>query len=281
MTTELAVRQSTLAPTFSPTPEQYKMIRDTFASGCTEGEFRVLMEVAKARNLNPLLRQVWFVKRWDSQKKCEVWAVQVSIDGLRSIADRTGKYDGQDEPEFVEDGGKIKFCRVKVYRKDVPRPFVATAHFDEYAGKTRDGSLTQMWSGKPHIMIAKCAEALALRKAFPEDSAGLYVAEEMPESVPQSIEAAVAREAFREEKAKSRGEAIMARAEKAQEKPAKPWHLIMALFADAGYEDQKEVAERVKAITGKASSKELDAADVEKVRVALTPPQPPEPGAEG
>lgn len=162
------------------TPEQVKMIRDTYANGANESEFRVLLEIAKVRNLNPLLRQIWFIKRWDGQKRCEVWAVQTSIDGLRTIAQRTGLYDGQDEPEFTEEPGKPPSkCIVRVYRKDWSRPAVGRADWSEYAAKKRDGGLTQMWSEKPHIMLAKCAEALALRKAFPEDTAGLYVPEEM------------------------------------------------------------------------------------------------------
>ena len=161
--------------------EQQKMIRDSFASGASPQEFAVLMEVAKARRLNPLLRQIYFVKRWDSQKHCEVWSTQISIDGLRAVAERTGKYDGQDEPEYtyVQGGTALECCKVKVYRKDWARPVVGVAYFKEYAQTKKDGSLTQFWATKPHVMLAKCAEALGIRKAFPEDTGGLYVAEEM------------------------------------------------------------------------------------------------------
>jgi phage recombination protein Bet len=166
------------------TAEQRQMIRDTYASGASDAEFSVLMEIAKVRHLNPLLRQIFFVKRWDGDKRREVWAPQVSIDGLRTIAQRTGLYDGQDEPEFAEDqGGKLTFCRVRVYRKDWSRAAVGVAHWGEYAAKKKDGTLTKFWAEKPHIMLAKCAEALALRKAFPEDTAGLYVPEEMGDVV--------------------------------------------------------------------------------------------------
>jgi len=168
------------------TPEQRQMIRNSFASGANESEFAVLMEVARARNLNPLLGQIHFVKRW-TQERGEVWSHQVSIDGFRAIAERTGKYDGQDEPEFEYDEGarNPKLARVRVYRKDWKRPAVGVAHFTEYAQYKKDGSLTRMWATKPHIMLAKCAEALAFRKAFPEDTSGLYAPEEMDdESAP-------------------------------------------------------------------------------------------------
>lgn len=163
-------------------PEQRRMIRDTYVNGASESEFAVLMETAKSRNLNPLLKQIFFIKRYDSQKGREVWSCQVSIDGLRAIAERTGKYDGQDEPEFEYDSnGSIIRCKVRVYRKDISRPFVGVAVFSEYAQKKKDGNYTQFWKEKPSIMISKCAESLAFRKGFPEDTSNLYIPEEMPE----------------------------------------------------------------------------------------------------
>lgn len=164
------------------TAEQEQMIRDTFASGASAQEFRVLMEIARARRLNPLLRQIHFVKRWDGMKRRDVWSTQVSIDGLRAIAERTGKYDGQDEPDFAERDGKLVACKVRVYRKDWARPAVGVAYWAEYVQTTKEGRPTQFWSRMPHIMLAKCAEALALRKAFPEDMSGLYVPEEMTQA---------------------------------------------------------------------------------------------------
>ena len=185
MTTALATTQGELARApvqelvFSPDQEQ--MIRDSFANGATKQEFEMLITIAKTRRLNPILRQIHFVKRWDYQKQREVWSTQVSIDGLRAVAQRTGLYDGQDEPEFEYNGKELRSAKVRVYRKDWNRPAVGVALFDEYAQRKKDGQLTQFWREKPHIMLAKCAEALAMRKAFPEDLSGLYTPEEMPE----------------------------------------------------------------------------------------------------
>jgi phage recombination protein Bet len=179
----LAVRKDEAA-TMEFSPEQRKMIRDSFANGASDSEFAVLMEVARSRRLNPLMRQIYFVKRYDGQKRCEVWSTQISIDGLRAVAERTGVYDGQSEPAYEYDkDGKLKKCSVHVYRKDWSpgRSAVGVAFFEEYAQTKRDGGLTSFWATKPHIMLAKCAEALAIRKAFPEDTSGLYVAEEMGE----------------------------------------------------------------------------------------------------
>lgn len=159
-------------------PEQRQMILNTYCSGAKEEEAAVLLEIASARNLNPLLGQIHFVKRF-TRDRGEVWSVQVSIDGFRAIANRTGLYEGQDEPEYIEQNGRLVCCKVKVYRKGVPRPFVSPAYWSEYAQTTKEGKPTQFWANKPHIMLAKCAEASALRKAFPEETSGLYVAEEM------------------------------------------------------------------------------------------------------
>ncbi len=169
--------------------EQKQMILQSFLNGASAQEAAVLMELARVRRLNPITKQIHFVKRSQGfgEKKTEVWAAQVGIDGFRAIAERTGLYDGQDEPEFEYDEKKqLKLCRVKVYRRDWSRPSVGVAHFSEYVQTTRDYKTQEvrpnkMWSEKPHIMLAKCAEALAFRKAFPEDTSGLYAPEEMPE----------------------------------------------------------------------------------------------------
>lgn len=177
------VVQRDVTPVLDFTPQQQAMIRDTFANGATQKEFEVLMEVAKARRLNPLLKQIHFVKRWNKQLGRDVWSAQVSIDGLRAIAERTGKYDGQDEPEYERDlNDRIISCRVKVYRKDWSRPAVGVAYWSEYVQTTKDNSPTKFWADMPHVMIAKCAEAIAMRKAFPEDMSGLYVDEEMEQA---------------------------------------------------------------------------------------------------
>lgn len=167
---------------FDFTPEQRQMIRDTYANGASDSEFQVLLEIAKARRLNPLLRQIHFVKRWDGIKKREVWSAQASIDGMRAVAQRTGLYAGQDEPEFEKaDDGQL-VCKVRVYRKDWPRPAVGVAYWNEYVQRTKEGAPTRFWQNMPRVMLSKCAEAIGLRKAFPEDLSGLYAPEEMQQA---------------------------------------------------------------------------------------------------
>lgn len=167
------------------TQEQRQILRDSFANGASDAEFAALLEVSAQRGLNPFKREVFFVQRWDSEKHRMVWATQVSIDGLRLVAERSGLYAGQDEPEFVENpDGSLKLCRVRVYRKDWPRPAVGVAHWDEYVQTTRDKQTGKtrpnaMWAKMGRTMLAKCAEALGIRKAFPESAAGLYTNDEM------------------------------------------------------------------------------------------------------
>lgn len=172
------------------TAEQEQMILKTFLGGATREEAAVLLEIVKRRRLDPFARQVYFVKRWDSQKREEVWAIQTSIDGLRSLAERTGQYDGQDEPAYGEDEAG-KFCKVRVYRKDWSpnRYAMGIAYLDEFIQKKKDGTVTAFWARMPRLMLAKCAEALAIRKAFPEDTGGLYIAEEMGQEPPAATPA--------------------------------------------------------------------------------------------
>jgi phage recombination protein Bet len=166
--------------------DQVQLLRDGYAPGATPIEFRMLLEVARLRRLNPFLKQIHFVKRRSKDRNdnwIESWTSQVSIDGLRAIAQRTGLYDGQDEPEFERDkDGLILAAKVCVYRKDWSRPAVGVARWSEYVQTTRDGKPTKFWDTMPHVMIGKCAEALALRKAFPEDLAGVFTDEEMQQA---------------------------------------------------------------------------------------------------
>lgn len=166
------------------TPEQSQIIRDMCANGATESEFTFLMEIAKARGMNPLLKQIYFVKRWDSSKKREVWSAQVGIDGFRSIAERTGLYDGQDEPEYgpLNNSGFPQWAKVKVYKKGVSRPFVGTAYWAEFVQLNKEGNPTKFWIDMPMNQLAKCAESLALRKGFPEELGGLHTPDEMGQS---------------------------------------------------------------------------------------------------
>lgn len=160
--------------------EHMRIVRDAFAPTATPVEFMVMWAGAKSRGLDPVKKQIHFVKRYDALRGCDVWSSQVSIDGFRAIAEATGKYDGQDEPEFSRDPeDKSLVAKVRVYRKDVGRAFVGVAMWPEFVQAKKSGEPTYMWAKMPYHMLAKCAEALALRKAFPEQLSGLYTPDEM------------------------------------------------------------------------------------------------------
>lgn len=186
------------------TSTQRQIILDTYANGATEEEFAALLEIAGARNLDPRLRQVWFVKRWDSQRRREVWACQVSIDGLRAIAERTGLYDGQDETEFEHDAqGNLISARATVYRRDWSRPCSVRVYLEEFIQRTKEKQPTQFWAKSPRMMLAKCAETAALRKAFSEVLSGLSVPEDVQDEAPASTAPVVDRRAAAKSKAKA------------------------------------------------------------------------------
>jgi len=154
--------------------DQINLIKSQIAKDCNNNELELFLYQCKQTGLNPLTRQIYAIKRAGRM------TIQTSIDGFRVIAERSGNYAGQDEPLWEDDekGFPIK-CTVKVY-KFTPNfeqrycAGVGVAHFKEYYPSPMNLQKTM-----PHAMIAKVAEALALRKAFPQDLSGLYTSDEM------------------------------------------------------------------------------------------------------
>lgn len=163
--------------------EQIELLKRTVAKGTTDDQFALFMTIAQRRKLDPFAKQIWCVLR-----KGEM-SVQTAIDGFRLIAQRTGEYDGQGKPLWCGEDGVWKdvwlsdtppaAAQVLVYRKGVSHPSPGIAHLKSYAAYDDKARLQSKWAQMPEHMLAKCAEALALRKGFPEELSGLYTDDEM------------------------------------------------------------------------------------------------------
>ena len=161
------------------TPEQTQLISTTIAPGCSGDELRLFAYACHRTGLDPFSKQIYAIKRGGKM------TIQAGIDGLRAIAERTGELDGSITEWCGEDGQwqdvwlsskPPAAAKTTIWRKGSSHPFTGVARFADYnAGQG-------LWSKMPAAMIAKCSEALALRKAFPANLSGVYSTDEMDQA---------------------------------------------------------------------------------------------------
>jgi phage recombination protein Bet len=165
---------------FGIDPEKVDLIKSTVAPTATHEELKLFLYQCSRTGLDPLAKQIYFQKRFNKRRQKAELTIITGIDGYRLVADRTGQYAGNDDPVFDDEEHPRK-ATVTVYKLigDQRCPFSASARWDQYYPGDEQGF---MWRKMPHLMLGKCAEALALRKAFPAELSGLYIKEEMDQA---------------------------------------------------------------------------------------------------
>lgn len=197
-------------------PKDLALIRRTVAIDTNDDEFSLFIHWARSLRLDPLRRQVHaFVFNKHDAKKRRLTLV-TSIEGMRAIAARTGNYrPDENEPTFITDASLksdinpagLVSCSVRVWQfaHNSWFPITGTARWDEFAPlKTIwvDNQPTDIkaldrsgrWGDMPYLMLAKCAEAQAIRKGWPEDLSNTFVGEEVDHAVLQKHPAEAAAE---------------------------------------------------------------------------------------
>ena len=166
--------------------KQLAALKSLGLAGASNAEMAVFLNYCQRTGLDPFARQIYMINRGGR------WTIQASIDGFRVVAQRSGEYAGQTEPLWCGEDGVWKdvwlssepptAAKVGVWRAGFQEPLYAVARLESYMPRKKDGSPMGLWSQMPDVMLSKCAETLALRKAFPNDLSGVYSGEEMEQA---------------------------------------------------------------------------------------------------
>lgn len=163
-------------------PREVKVLKDTVAPGISDLELALFAQVCAHTGLDPFQRQIYAVMRNtkdpDTGQYRKKMVIQTGIDGFRLAAQRTGRFAGMTAPQWCDDDGRWwefwdfdkppRAAKIGVYLKDSPHPVEAVVSYREFV-QTYQGKPSGKWTDMPAHMLAKCAEAQALRKAFPAE----------------------------------------------------------------------------------------------------------------
>lgn len=190
----LTLSNSAIAAT---NPEQIRAsieaVKNLIAPKASDEDLHLFAQVCSRTGLDPFQKEIYAIHRWDARLGAEKMSIQVGIDGLRKLAAATGQYAGSEIRWCGPDGlwrevwlenTPPSAAKASIYRKGCgDRPFEAVARWASYCQVGKNGSPSGLWAKMPDTMLAKCAEALALRKAFPDGNmSGLYTPEEMDQA---------------------------------------------------------------------------------------------------
>jgi len=145
---------------------QREILLETVAKGCSPEQFMLMLELAKKYRLDPFARQIWATPA----------GIFVGRDGFLAIAHRSGDFDGM-ETTFEELDGKLFSATCTVWHKRMSHPIRVTVRLEEFYRPTPPGKKPGAWERMPYVMLQKCAEAHALRRAF--CVSGLYDSAEL------------------------------------------------------------------------------------------------------
>jgi len=172
--------------------ELIPVLQSSLYPGASEESIRMALAYCRARGLDPMLKPVHIVPMYDKASRSMRDVILPGIPLYRIQAARTGQYAGKTEPEFGPDVTRTidrvevtfpAWCRVTVSRivAGEVRQFTAKEFWlENYATAGRDTDAPNaMWRKRPYGQLAKCAEAQALRMAFPEEVGGAPTGEEM------------------------------------------------------------------------------------------------------
>ncbi|MEE1735936.1 phage recombination protein Bet [Streptomyces sp. BE147] len=177
------------------TPDQAAVLQQSgIDNTVAPAELSAFLHLCQRTRLDPFSRQIYLIGRWNGQQQRKVYTPQTSIDGYRVIAHRAaaeaGHSLGYEDTLWCDPSGKWRdvwlddkppaAAKVTVIRNGMR--FSAVARYSEYVQTKKGGEPSGLWVKMPTTMTAKCAEALALRMAFPHDLAGVYTAEEMAQA---------------------------------------------------------------------------------------------------